>query len=124
MLSGPNIFDGILSRLSDNDLVSPPPPPATVPDDEADDPCSWILSSETRASTRPGGEWVVGCLLLGQRLRFGLFGNYPVKKDEKGQREREKLKRLWSSAVIKCGWREFCDFCHDEDMMRCLIVVA
>lgn len=67
----------------------------------------------------------MGCLLLGHWLRFGLFGNYPVKKYEKGQREREKLKRLWSSARdLKCGWREFCDFCHDEDMMGCLIVVA
>lgn len=37
ILSGPNIFDGILSRLSDNDLLSP----AAVDVDE--DPGSWIL---------------------------------------------------------------------------------
>lgn len=40
MLSGPNI-DGILSKLSDNDLVSEDDATAAPADDE--DPCSWIL---------------------------------------------------------------------------------
>lgn len=41
MLSGPNMFDGILSRLSDRDFVSALA--VAGPDDVAPPPPSWIL---------------------------------------------------------------------------------
>ena len=52
ILSGPNMFEGILSRLSDNDLVS-----AGCVD--CDDPCSCRLHSANQSVVGPG-IWSVG----------------------------------------------------------------